>query len=127
MVTLWMSVVSFGVCVRGWIVSEINRRLFFSFIGGALAGASACDRKRGAGQSNSSVAIDPKVLRVASVRTAVEGGLLPRLIAQFETSTGMRVELTTGEMVYSRAREGGIDLVISHFGHKEAEQFIIDG
>jgi tungstate transport system substrate-binding protein len=70
---------------------------------------------------------DPKVLRVASVRTAIEGGLLPKLVDRYEKETGTRVVVSTGEMVYSRAREGAIDLVISHFGHKEAEQFILDG
>jgi tungstate transport system substrate-binding protein len=69
----------------------------------------------------------PGVVRVASVRTAVEGNLLPALIERFHAAQGLRVELTTGEQVYDRARAGEIDLVVSHYGHRDAEQFVLDG
>lgn len=104
----------------------MNRRLFFALTGGALA-STACGRDREASPAEPVGTADPKLLRVASVKTAVEGGLLPKLVDRFEATTGTRVVVSTGEMVYTRAREGAIDLVISHFGHKEAEQFILDG
>ncbi len=110
----------------------MNRRLFFTLTGSALAGA-ACGRDRDLAVAAEPIepaptaVIDPNIVRVASVKTAVEGGLLPRLVDRFERDTGARVVVSTGEMVYSRARDGSVDLVISHFGHKEVEQFIGDG
>jgi tungstate transport system substrate-binding protein len=71
--------------------------------------------------------LEPGVVRVASVRTAVEGGVLPALIERFEHSSDLRVRVTTGVHVYDLAREGKVDVVISHFGHKDAEAFVVDG
>ena len=73
------------------------------------------------------VATDASVVRVASVPTAVEGNLLPTLIAEFERSSKLRVTLTPTEAVYDLAREGKVDLAISHYGHKHAEAFVMDG
>ena len=69
----------------------------------------------------------PNLVRVASVKTAVEGNVLPELIAGFEKTSRYRVELTPGESVYTSAREGKADLVVSHYGHREAEDFVLDG
>jgi tungstate transport system substrate-binding protein len=70
---------------------------------------------------------DAGVVRVASVKTAVEGDILPTLIAGFEKTSHYRVDLISGESVYTWAREGKADLVISHYGHREAEDFVLDG
>src|SRR5688572_11119237 len=70
---------------------------------------------------------EPGIIRVASVRTAVEGALLPALIASFERGSALRIRLTTGSRVYDQAREGKVDLVVSHYGHKDAEGFVLDG
>ncbi len=110
----------------------MNRRLFFALTGGALASTACGGREREVAPAPEPLAepiapLDSMLVRVASVKTAVEGGLLPKLVDQFEAATKLRVVVSTGEMIYSRAREGAIDLVISHFGHKEAEQFILDG
>lgn len=70
---------------------------------------------------------NPDLVRVASVKTAVEGNLLPELIASFEKASRYRVELTPGESVYTWAREGKADIVVSHYGHREAEDFVLDG
>src|SRR5690242_12003341 len=56
--------------------------------------------------------VDSTVVRVASVPTAVEGGLLPALFDGFAT----RVELVARPDVYEAARAGKVDLVISHYG-----------
>jgi tungstate transport system substrate-binding protein len=69
----------------------------------------------------------PGIVRVASVRTAVEGSLLPTLVDRFHATSPLRVELTTGEQVYDRARAGAVDLVVSHYGHRDAEAFVLDG
>ncbi|WP_433511565.1 hypothetical protein ACQP2T_48390 [Nonomuraea sp. CA-143628] len=67
------------------------------------------------------------VIRLASVRTVQEGGLLPRLLNAFQSQTGRQVQVHIGEDVYVKARAGEADLVLSHFGHKDAQAFITDG
>jgi tungstate transport system substrate-binding protein len=72
-------------------------------------------------------AVDRPIVRVASVPTAVEGNVLPALIAGFEQRTRYRVELTTSSQLYELARAGKVDLAISHYGHRDAEAFVMDG
>jgi tungstate transport system substrate-binding protein len=117
----------------------LDRRGFIELTGGGvIAGAlglGGCSKK--APDSTSAQAAAPArsadaparadVVRVASVKTAVEGNLLPELVAGFEKASGRRVELTSGEAVYTSAREGKADLVISHYGHREAEDFVLEG
>jgi tungstate transport system substrate-binding protein len=67
------------------------------------------------------------LVRVASVKTAVEGNVLPELISDFEKASHYKIELAPGEDVYTWAREGKADLIISHYGHREAEAFVLDG
>jgi tungstate transport system substrate-binding protein len=69
----------------------------------------------------------PTKIRVASVPTAVEGNLLPTLVAEFEKSSSYRVELVMNPDLYNAARAGHVDLAISHYGHRDAEQFVMDG
>jgi tungstate transport system substrate-binding protein len=114
--------------------SRIGRR---EFVTGTVAvlGAAACSGRRSDDDSPTSEAPESAqvrsaatdVVRVASVRTAVEGNLLPTLIERFHGTSPLRVELSTGEQVYGRARAGDVDLVISHYGHRDAEQFVLDG
>ena len=67
--------------------------------------------------------VDTSVIRVASVPTAVEGDLLPTLLQGFSP----RVELIARPDVYDAARAGKVDLAISHYGHHDCEQFVLDG
>jgi tungstate transport system substrate-binding protein len=100
-----------------------------------VAGTLGCSKKEA--PSPSTVPAAPPVpeakptsagiVRVASVKTAVEGNVLPELVADFEKSSSYKVEVTPGEAVYTWAREGKVDLVISHYGHQEAEDFVLDG
>jgi len=53
--------------------------------------------------------------------------VLPALIADFERSSRYSVELTTSPQLYSLARAGKVDLLVSHYGHRDAEQFVMDG
>src|SRR4029078_10467028 len=78
-------------------------------------------KPRGGGAASSAV------IRVASVPTAVEGNVLPVLIRAFEERTSYRVELTTSGALYDAARAGKVDLAISHYGHRHAEDFVVDG
>ena len=70
---------------------------------------------------------EPAIVRVASVKTAVDGNLLPELVRRFERQAPFRIRLTTGSRVYDLAREGKADLVVSHYGHRDAEAFVLDG
>src|SRR5258708_2830779 len=94
-------------------MDDLDRRRFLA----GVAVATATVGCRGSGTAGEPEAIrppaDPKLVRVTSVPTAVEGNVLPVLIADFEP--------------YTAARAGKVDIAISHYGHKHAEDFVIDG
>ncbi len=69
----------------------------------------------------------PGLIRIASVSTAVEGGLLPSLIESYKSTTGINIILTKDDDLYDPAKEGKFDLLISHFGHRDAEDFVMGG
>ncbi len=71
------------------------------------------------GQSN--------VVRLAVVNTPAESGLLSDILPDFERQTGLRVELYAGSDAIIRARNGQVDLIISHYGHADLESFMMDG
>src|SRR5882724_8549786 len=107
-----------------------SRRVFLAAAGavGAVALAPACSRRDAPAPPTPAApsqgpAADPTVVRVASVPTAVEGNLLPALVKDFP----IRVVLDARPDVYEAARAGKVDLVISHFGHHDCEQFVLDG
>ena len=109
----------------------IDRRQFV--LGGALAPLALASCSRGTQETPAPAPTEPAppteptVVRVASVKTAVDGSVLPTLIDRFEHASPYRVRLTTGTQVYDAAREGQIDLVVSHYGHHDAEAFVLDG
>jgi tungstate transport system substrate-binding protein len=70
---------------------------------------------------------DSKLVRVMSVPTSVEGNVLPELIKEFERTSTYRVELTASPQLYDLARDGKADLLVSHYGHRDAETFVLDG
>lgn len=77
---------------------------------------------------NVKAADPPSIVRLAVVVDVGESGLLDELLPDFENQTGYRVAVYSGTIeIYDRAREGEADLVISHYGHSEVEQFILDG
>ena len=49
------------------------------------------------------------------------------LLPDFEQQSGYQLQLTTGEDVYGPARNGEADLVLSHYGHRDAQSFVQDG
>jgi tungstate transport system substrate-binding protein len=77
--------------------------------------------------TTSAAAATTTTIRLASVSTIQDGGLLPQLLAPFEMQTGRRVQVYIGEDVYVKARAGEADLVFSHFGHKDAQAFVAEG
>jgi tungstate transport system substrate-binding protein len=109
-----------------------HRRTFLGLTAAAgMLGAVGCSKRESKGESAATeplpIRVDETRVRVASVTTAVEGGVLPALIAQFEQRSGARIEVTAIDDVYDLARSGRADLVISHYGHKKAEAFVLDG
>jgi tungstate transport system substrate-binding protein len=72
-------------------------------------------------------AADADVVRLAVVNTPRFSGLLDSLLPGFERQTGTRVEIYSGNDVYSQARAGKADLVISHYGKQGVERFVTEG
>src|SRR5215510_9954264 len=117
--------------------ARVDRRQFVKLAGasGIALAAVACGRRDdgtaaplpAAGAPGAGPAVDRPIVRVASVPTAVEGNLLPALITAFEQRTRYRVELLTTPTLYELARAGKVDLAISHYGHRDAEAFVMDG
>ena len=107
--------------------SHLDRREFVAMTGLAAATLGACAGETAAPPPPDPSPEEPTIVRVASVKTAVEGQVLPELIKQFERGRNLRVRLTTGTAVYDLARAGKIDLIISHYGHHDAEAFVLDG
>ena len=109
---------------------SIDRREFVSLTGLAAATLAGCSKDNSvpAGVAlPEEPADEPAIVRVASVKTAVEGQVLPALVEQFERTAPFRVRVTTGTAVYDLARAGKVDLVVSHYGHHDAEAFVLDG
>ena len=77
--------------------------------------------------SSESATTDTSVVRLSSVVTPKDGGLYDDLLPDFEQQTGYRVQLTTGEDVYGPARNGEADVVLSHYGHRDAQSCVEDG
>jgi len=108
----------------------LDRRDFVAVTAIGAAGLASCSRDA-SGPAGAPLPDEPPdepgIVRVASVKTSVDGGVLPALIERFEHGSALRVRLTAGTDVYDRARAGQVDLVISHYGHRDAEQFVLDG
>src|SRR5215212_2426208 len=66
-------------------------------------------------------------VRLASVTTIADGGLLEPLVAGFAAESGYEVAVHTGEDIYERARTGEADLVLSHLGHRGVRAFVAEG
>lgn len=66
-------------------------------------------------------------LRIGCVSTAVEGGLMPSLVDSYRKAGGGEVKLIKDDGLYGPAMDGKYDLLISHFGHHDAEKFIQGG
>lgn len=68
---------------------------------------------------------EPKVIRLAVVNTPED--LLRYLLPEFESQSGYRVTIHSGNDCYEQARTGKADMVISHFGHPGVELFVTNG
>jgi tungstate transport system substrate-binding protein len=119
--------------------AEIDRRQWFGLAGGGVVAAAlsstvaACSSKdpdavpAPADPPGAPAPADPTLVRVLSVPTAVEGNVLPELIKEFEQQTSYRVQLAANPLLYDLARDGKADLLVSHYGHRAAEAFVLEG
>ena len=114
----------------------VSRRHFLQLLGGtagavAVSGALASCSQGTGGETESSTGAGTttptSLVRLSSVVTPQDGGLYDDLLPDFERQSGYRVELTTGEDVYGPARNGEADLVLSHYGHRDAQSCVEDG
>src|SRR5215216_2128076 len=119
----------------------VSRRRFLQLLGGAAGAAAVSGAVAACGQDTGSSSGDAQrspaastttpasLVRLSSVRTPQDSGLYDDLLPDFEQQTGCQVELTaaTGEDVYGPARDGQADVVVSHYGHKDAQAFVQDG
>ncbi|MDQ4000083.1 MAG: substrate-binding domain-containing protein [Actinomycetota bacterium] len=116
----------------------VSRRRFLQLLGGA-AGAvaasgtlAACSEDTASGgdaesSPAASTTTPASLVRLSSVVSPQDGGLYDDLLPDFERQTGYQVELTTGHDVYGPARDGQADVVLSHYGHNDAQAFVQDG
>src|SRR5262245_6082811 len=79
-----------------------------------------------AATDDSEPAQSKRVLRVAAVITPESSGLLQQLGAEFEKQTGTSVHVDSRQDVFGLARDGKVDLVIAHYGHRGIEDFFAD-
>jgi len=119
----------------------VSRRRFLQLLGGAASAvassgsAVACNQDTSQGtdsETGTSPAAETTIpttslVRLSSVVTPQDGGLYDDLLPDFERQTGYQVELTTGEDVYGPARDGQADVVLSHYGHEDAQAFVQEG
>ena len=115
---------------------EMSRRSFLQFVGGtagavavsgALAACSQSPREDAESSPAAGATTSTSLVRLSSVVTPQDGGLYDDLLPDFERQTGYQVELTTGQDVYGPARDGQADVVLSHYGHKDAQAFVQEG
>jgi tungstate transport system substrate-binding protein len=110
---------------------KLERRDFLGLVGALGVLGVGCERKPAPAPAPAPppvIARASENIRLACVPTAVEGGLMPVLLADFEKRTGRKVELLVHTKdAYDLARAGGCDLILSHYGHRQAEQFVLDG
>src|SRR6266446_1434183 len=75
--------------------------------------------------ASSTVEAQSSVVRLQVVNVPVDSGLLAALLPDFERTTGYRVDVDKkGDQVYDIARQGAADVVLSHYGHAQVDDFM---
>jgi tungstate transport system substrate-binding protein len=105
----------------------ISRRRFLRATTALVAMPTVLTARGRAGDEGRPGAAHAQTVRVSSVSTAVEGGLLPSLAESFRRETSLTVAISATDEPYEEAESGAADLVISHFGHKDTERFVLKG
>ena len=94
---------------------------------GTMVACNLGSRGETEGSTDAESPAQTSIIRLSSVVTPRDGGLYDELLPGFERQTGYGVELTTQSNVYGPARDGQADVVISHYGHRDAQAFVQDG
>jgi tungstate transport system substrate-binding protein len=69
-----------------------------------------------------------KLIRLVAVPIVRDSGVIADLLPDFEKHSGYQVQVTSRTNdLYQRARQGEADLVISHYGVQDMEQFVVEG
>jgi hypothetical protein len=85
----------------------VNRRAFLGVAGGLAATTATSGLIVGcADGAKPGPPRSGRDIRLQSVKTPVDSGLMGRLLPRFERETGYRVHITTAEDVYGPARAG---------------------
>jgi len=91
----------------------------------ALAAATMA---AGHARASAQPAATTKLLRLFAVRTEFDSGLLDALLADFEASSGYRIERGTGKDTYEQlAKAGKVDIILSHNRHTGLGDFVTQG
>jgi tungstate transport system substrate-binding protein len=92
----------------------------------ALATGTAATGRAGA--SAQTAPARTKILRLFAVRTEFDSGLLDGLLADFEATTGYRIERSSGTDTYQElAKAGKVDVILSHYRHTGLGDFVTQG
>lgn len=73
------------------------------------------------------LANENRVVRLAVVITPESSGLLGEILPDFEERTGYTVKVDSTDTPYDLARAGMADVVVSHYGHHGAQDFVTEG
>lgn len=99
--------------------SSTQRRIAFSLVGVLVSASLLAETPQ---------TLEPEeTVRLASVNAPFQSGLLEYLLQKFETESGYRVEISAGTDAFYRARAGSADIVLSHYGKSEVEEFVSSG
>jgi tungstate transport system substrate-binding protein len=112
----------------------LSRRQVFTAAGavtGASLGAGVLSACGGSSETTAAASGSrprtPGTLRLSSVVTVRDGGLWSDLLPAFTRKTGIHVDLSAREDVFTPARMGRADIVYSHYGHKDLHSFVMGG
>jgi tungstate transport system substrate-binding protein len=112
-------------------LSGTPRRAYLRMLGAAGAGLAGLLTATSHGEpavlAVPRKAQSPSSIRLLSVASPVDGGLIPDLIVDFEKQTGYHIALSIAEDVYGPARAGRADIVLSHYGHEDVDTFVLGG
>src|SRR5262245_52185662 len=118
------SLVYLAVAALGFACSETTTDA--PTAGNSAVNASTPGKPTPNGTAPTPAAIDNPTVRLRTVFTPEDSGLLSELASGFQKETGYRVDIVNEEDVYGSARKGLADLVISHYGHKDVDTFVLE-
>jgi tungstate transport system substrate-binding protein len=109
--------------------TRLSRRELGLALAGTAAAAALPAMLAGAPAAAGTGTATGGVVRLGAVGATQTGGLLTSLVNAFEAASGYDVSLTMGEVgdLYTRAGAGELDIVATHLGVPELQEFVGDG